>query len=54
MREVKVGRREDRVANRAVALKAVLSGAETGLTSGERALLSEWLDRLSYSGWHRD
>jgi AcrR family transcriptional regulator len=44
----------DRVANRAVALKAVLSGTETGLTSGELALLSEWLDRLSYSGLPRD
>ena len=37
----------DRAANRAVALKAVLPEAETGLTSGERALLSEWLDRIS-------
>ncbi len=37
----------DRVANRAVALKAVLSEAETELTPGEQTLLSEWLDRLS-------
>jgi AcrR family transcriptional regulator len=37
----------DRAANHAVALKAVLSEAETGLTPGERALLSEWLDRIS-------
>ena len=32
---------------RAVALKAVLSEAEAGLTPGERALLSEWLDRIA-------
>lgn len=38
------GRR--RTANRAVALKAVLSESEAELTPGERALLSEWLDRL--------
>ena len=37
----------DRAANRAVALKAVLSEAEAGLTPGERALLSEWLDRIA-------
>ena len=37
----------DRAANRAVALKAVLSEAEAGLTPGERALLSELLDRIS-------
>jgi AcrR family transcriptional regulator len=37
----------ERAANRAVALKAVLPGAEAGLTSGERALLSEWLDRIA-------
>lgn len=37
----------DRAANRAVALKAVLSEAENGLTPGELALLSEWLDRIS-------
>ena len=36
----------NRVANRAVALKAVLPDAETKLTRGEQALLSEWLDRL--------
>ena len=35
----------DRVASRAVTLKAVLSEAE--LTPGERALLSEWLDRIA-------
>jgi len=37
----------DLAANRAVALKAVLSEAEADLTSGERALLSEWLDRIA-------
>ena len=37
---------KDRVANRAVALRAVLPDAETKLTRGEQALLSEWLDRL--------
>ena len=37
----------DRVANRAVALKAVLPEAEKELSSGEKTLLSEWLDRLS-------
>jgi AcrR family transcriptional regulator len=37
----------DRAANRAVALKAVLSEAEAGLTPGERALLSELLDRIA-------
>ena len=37
----------DRVANRAVALKAVLPEAENDLSSGEKILLSEWLDRLS-------
>ena len=39
----------NRAANRAVALKAVLSEAETELTPGERALLSEWLDRIAAS-----
>jgi hypothetical protein len=29
-----------------VALKAVLSEAETVLTPGERALLAEWLDKI--------
>jgi len=37
----------DRVANRAVALRAVLPEAENDLSSGEKTLLSEWLDRLS-------
>ena len=37
----------DRAANRAVALKAVLPEAEVGLTPGERALLAEWLDKIS-------
>ena len=36
----------DRVANRAVALKAVLPET-TELTPGERALLSEWLDKIT-------
>ena len=36
-----------RAATRAVALKAVLSEAEAGLTPGEQALLSEWLDRIA-------
>ena len=36
-----------RAANRAVALKAVLPEAEEELTPGERALLSEWLDRIA-------
>ncbi|MEJ7842120.1 MAG: TetR/AcrR family transcriptional regulator [Rubrobacter sp.] len=35
-----------RAANHAVALKAVLPEAGAGLTSGERAMLSEWLDRI--------
>ena len=35
-----------RLANRAVALKAVLTEADQ-LTPGEQTLLSEWLDRLS-------
>ena len=34
-------------ANRAVALNAVLFEAEAGLTPGEQALLSEWLDRIA-------
>ena len=33
-------------ANRAVALKVVLPESGESLTPGERALLSEWLDRL--------
>ena len=37
----------DRVASRAVALKAVLPGASAGFTPSESALLSEWLDRLA-------
>ena len=37
-----------RVASRAVALKAVLPEAGAELTPGERAVLSEWLDRLSH------
>ncbi|MGH3146974.1 MAG: TetR-like C-terminal domain-containing protein, partial [Rubrobacter sp.] len=37
----------DRVANRAVALGAVLDEAEGRITPGERALLSEWLDRIA-------
>ena len=37
---------DDRVANRAVALKAVLLET-TELTPGELALLSEWLDRIA-------
>jgi hypothetical protein len=36
-----------RAATRAVALNAVLSEAEAGLTPGERALLSELLDRIA-------
>lgn len=36
-----------RAANRAVALKAVLPEAESELTPGEQALLSEWLDRIA-------
>lgn len=36
------------VANRAIALKALLPDA-TALTTGERLLLAEWLDRLSVS-----
>ena len=36
-----------RVANRAVALEAVLPEAEAKLTPGERTVLSEWLERLS-------
>ncbi len=36
-----------RVANRAVALKAILPEARVALTPGERALLSEWLGRVA-------
>ncbi len=42
------GAGDDRAANRAVALKAVLHET-TELTPGERALLSEWLDRIADS-----
>src|SRR5918998_3191362 len=45
--EATKGDGRDRAANRAVALKAVLSEAEAGLTPGERALLSELLDRIA-------
>ncbi len=38
---------QSRVANRAVALKAVLPDAAANLTAGEASLLGEWLDRLS-------
>lgn len=38
---------EGHAANRAVALKAVLPELEAGLTFGERAILSELLDRIS-------
>ena len=37
----------DRLANRAVALRATLPGVRDELTPGELSLLSEWLDRLS-------
>ncbi|HYO30402.1 MAG TPA: TetR/AcrR family transcriptional regulator [Thermomicrobiales bacterium] len=37
----------DRAANRAVALKTILPEAEADLTPGERALLSELLDRIA-------
>jgi hypothetical protein len=37
----------DLIANRAVALKAVLPEVNKELTSGEQILLSEWLDRLT-------
>src|ERR671916_1606362 len=36
-----------RAANRAVALKAILPEAGEEFTPGERALLSEWLDRIA-------
>lgn len=39
-----------RVANRAVALRAVLSEQTDSLSPGERTLLAEWLDRLSQTG----
>lgn len=39
----------DWIPGRAVALKAVLPEAPAGFTPPERALLSEWLDRLSRS-----
>jgi len=45
--ETTEGNGRDRAAHRAVALKAVLPGAEAGLTPGERTLLSEWLDRIA-------
>ena len=35
-----------RAVSRAVALKAVLPEAEVKLSAGERAVLSEWLDRF--------
>ncbi|GGJ12083.1 TetR/AcrR family transcriptional regulator [Streptomyces brasiliensis] len=39
------------VANRAVALREALGNGEpTGLTAGEGALLSEWLDRMANAG----
>lgn len=38
----------DRLANRAVALRAILPEAGDKLTPGERTVLSEWLDRLIY------
>lgn len=40
------GAGDDRVASRAVALKAVLPEASAGLTPGERIVLSEWLDKI--------
>ena len=39
--------RRGRVTGRAVALKAVLPEASAGFTPPERALLSQWLDRLA-------
>jgi hypothetical protein len=45
--EATEGDGRDRAANRAVALKAVLSEAEVEFTPGERALLSEWLDTIA-------
>lgn len=39
--------RMDLIANRAIALKAILPDADAELTRGELTLLSEWLDRLS-------
>jgi AcrR family transcriptional regulator len=45
--EATKGDGRDRAANRAVALKAVLSEAEVEFTPGERALLSEWLDTIA-------
>lgn len=39
-------RSRDRAANRAVGLKVVLPEVGDRLTPRERALLSEWLDRL--------
>lgn len=45
--EAEIGRADgDRLANRAVSLKAILPAAGGELSPGERALLSEWLDRL--------
>lgn len=40
------GAGDDRVASRAVALKAVLPEASAELTPGERIVLSEWLDKI--------
>lgn len=45
--EAREGTSKELAANRAVALKAILSEADAGLTPGERALLSEWLDRIA-------
>ena len=46
--EATAGRTDrERLANRAVALGAVLPEAGDELSPGERALLSEWLDRLT-------
>ena len=41
------GEGRSRSTNHAVALKAVLPEVGEGLTTGERALLSEWLDRIA-------
>lgn len=45
-----VGRGPERVAARAVALRAVLGEVGEVLSTGERQLLGEWLDRLSADG----
>ena len=45
--ETTAGAGRERVAHRAVALRAVLDEVPTAFTPGERALLAEWLDAIA-------